>query len=173
MENQPNSKGIILNYGLYFGIVSILISVITYAMGKHLEQGVLSSLIGFGVMILFVVLASKKYKETNNGFMTWGQGVKIGVGTVVIGIIISIIWQQIFINFIEPDFMNQVAEKTRLSLSDAGFNEDQIDAQMEMQAKFQSPLISSALGIAVGAFFGFIISAVSSAIMKKSEEETY
>jgi len=173
MENQANSKNIILNYGLYYGLVSVIIGVITYAMGKHLEQGIVSSIIGFVIMILFIVLASKKFKADNGGFMSWGQGVKVGVGTVVIGVIIAIIWQQIFINFIEPDFMTQMAEKTRQALMDAGMNEDQIEAQMEMQKKFQGPLISSALGIVVGAVLGFIVSAITSAIMKKTEEETY
>ena len=173
MENQANSNNIILNYGLYYGLVSVIIGVISYAMGKHLEQGIVNMLIGLVVMTLFIVLATKKFKTDNGGFMSWGQGVKIGVGTVVVGVIIAIIWQQIFINFIEPDFMTQMAEKTRQTLLDAGLNEEQIEAQMEMQEKFQGPVISSALGIVVGAFVGFIFSAITSAIMKKSEEDTY
>lgn len=173
MENQANSKSIILNYGLYYGAVSVIISLIMYALGKHLEQGIAASAIGLIVMIAFIVLASKKFKTDNGGFMSWGQGVKIGVGTVVIGILIAIIWQQIFINFIEPDFMAQMAEKTRETLLDAGLTEEQIESQMEMQEKFQGPLISAAMGIVVGALVGFIFSAITSAIMKKSEEETY
>ena len=52
-------------------------------------------------------VATKKLKFDNGGFMSWGQGVKVGLGVILIGIIISIIYQQIFQNFIEPDFMEQ------------------------------------------------------------------
>ncbi|MBT7817134.1 MAG: DUF4199 domain-containing protein, partial [Polaribacter sp.] len=38
---------------------------------------------------------------------------------------------------------------------------------------FQTPAISSAIMLAASAFIGFIFSAIISAIMKKSEEETY
>ena len=37
MENQANSKNVILNYGLYLGVASILLSLIIYATGNHLE----------------------------------------------------------------------------------------------------------------------------------------
>lgn len=173
MENQPNSKNIILNYGLYYGLTTIVISVIVYAMGMHLEQGIGSMLLGFVVMAAFIILASKEFKKANNGFMTWGEGVKIGLGTVLIGVLIAVIYQQIFINFIEPDFMAQMTEKTRQTLFDSGFTQEQIDAQMEMQEKFQGPVLMSAFALIGGAFAGFVIAAISAAIMKKSEEETY
>ena len=173
MENQADSKNIILNYGLYYGILSILVSLVTYALGKHLEQGMTSMFVGLAIMIAFIILGIKKFKDDNNSFISWGQSVKIGVGIVVVGVLIAIVYQQIFINFIEPDFMNQMAEKTRQTLFDAGLTTEQIDAQMKMQEKFQGPLISSAMGIVVGALVGFIFSAIIGAIMKKTEEQDY
>jgi len=173
MENQANSKSIILNYGLYYGIVSVILSVILYAMGKHLEQGIGMMVLGFGVMIAFIILGIKKFKSDNGGFLAWGQSLKIGIGIVLIGALIAIVYQQIFINFIEPDFMTQVGEKTRQTLYDAGLTQEQIESQMEMQQKFQGPLISSALTLVGAAFFGFVFSAIAGAIMKKSEEDQY
>ncbi len=63
MENQASSKSVILNYGLYYGVISILISLVVYAMGKHLDQGFSGMLIGLVVMIVFIVLATKKFKK--------------------------------------------------------------------------------------------------------------
>ncbi|RCS27345.1 DUF4199 domain-containing protein [Polaribacter sp. WD7] len=173
MENQANSKGIILNHGLYYGLASVLTSVILYALGKHLEQGLVSSLIGIGIMILFIVLAMKKFKTNNNGFMSWGQGVKVGLGTIMVGVLIAIIYQQIFINFIEPDFMNQLMEVQQQQLTDAGLTEEQIEAQMEMGKNFQGPGMMAAFALLGAAFLGFVFSAITAAIMKKSEEEAY
>ena len=173
MENQANSKNIILNYGLYYGIAGIFLNLIFYALGMHLDPGITGSVLGIGVMIVFIVLATKKFKFDNRGFMSWGQGVKVGLGLILIGIILNVIYQQIFQNFIEPDFMKQALAAGEQKLVDMGYTQEQIDAQMEMSQKFTSPLIQSAFALIGGLFIGFIISAITSAIMKKSEEETY
>ena len=56
---------------------------------------------------------------------------------------------------------------------DGGMSEEQIEASVEMAKKFQNPAITSAVSIVVQAFFGFIISAIGGAIMKKTEENEY
>ena len=175
MENQANSKGIILNNGLYYGLILVLISLITYALGIHLDPT--AGYVSLGVLaillIVFPIIGMSKFKKDNGGFMTWGQGVKIGVGIVLIGTLISIIYNQIFSNFIEPDFYAQVEEITRKGLEDAGRTEEQIDAQIAMTSKFQGTLIGDAMGLLFFAFIGFVISAIVSAIKKHTEEDNY
>ncbi|WP_347174662.1 DUF4199 domain-containing protein [Polaribacter uvawellassae] len=173
MENQASSKSIILNYGLYLGIASVLINLVNYAIGDYLKPhwsiGVLSGII----MIVIIVFAYKKFKEINGGFMSWGQSLKIGVGLTVISAIIVIVYQQLFQNFIEPEYMQQMLMVQEQTWTDQGMTSEQIDAAKTMMQKFQGPLISSAIGIVVAAFFGFVVSAITGAIMKKSEEEQY
>lgn len=173
MENQANSKSIILNFGLYYGIGLVLLSVIMYAMGMHLEGGAISPIVMGLVIIATIVLGIKKFKLNNNGFLSFGQAIKIGVGIAVVGTLLSIVYQQIFINFIEPDFMEQVSLKLQQTWVDAGLSEEQIEAQLEMQKKMSGPVISSALGLLFYAFIGFVISAIAGAIMKKTEENEY
>ncbi len=172
MENQVNSKSIILNYGLYLGIASVLISLIMYALGMYLEQNWIAIILSFVIMIILIVLGIKKFKETNEGFLSWGQAVKIGVGIAIISGVISIIYQQIFINFIEPDFMNQMMEIQNQKMLDAGYSEERIDAAKEMSEKMGT-LTDSAMSLIGTAFIGFIISAIAGAIMKESKEEEY
>ena len=173
MEKQASSKSIILNYGLYYGIISVLISVVMYALGQHLEQGMGVMFLGFAVMIAFIILGIKKFKGDNSGLITWGQSVKIGVGIIVIGVLIALVYQQLFINFVEPDFMQQVNEKTLQSLVDSGLSSEQIDAQMGIIKKMQTPLISSAITLAFAAFLAFVFSAIAGAVMKETEGEQY
>jgi NhaP-type Na+/H+ or K+/H+ antiporter len=42
-----------------------------------------------------------------------------------------------------------------------------------MMETFSNPAITAAMGIIGGAFFGFIISAIAGAIMKRTEEDQY
>jgi len=173
MENQASSKNLIINYGLILAAASILLSVSTYAMGAHLKPHWSISVISIVLTAGLIVLGIKKYKEINNGFISWGQGVKIGVGICILSALISAIYQYIFMTFIEPDFMAQAIELQNQTYLDSGMTEEQIEAANEIGEKFQSPGIIMAMSIIGAAILGFIISAIASAIMKKSEEETY
>ena len=173
MENQANSKNIILNYGIYLGIASVLINLVVYATGDYLKPHWSVSVLSGLIMIALIVMANKKFLLDNGGFMSWGQSVKIGVGLTVISALIVIVYQQIFANFIEPDYMQQMLMMQEQTWTDQGMSGEQIDAAKEMMQKFQGPFISSAIGIVVAAFIGFIVSAIVGAIMKKSAEEQY
>ena len=173
MENQASSKNIILNYGLYLGILSILVNLVAYATGNHLPPhwsvGVLSMI----VMVVLIIMGIKKFKTDNGGFMSWGQAVKIGVGMTIISALFSIVYNQLFINFIEPDHMQQLMAIQEQTWVDQGLSSDQIEGAKSMMEKFQGPLISSAIGIVVAAFISFIISAIAGAIMKQNVDEQY
>ena len=98
---------------------------------------------------------------------------KLVVGIAVLAGLINVIYSYIFMNFIEPDFMNQMMEVQNQACIDQGMTEEQIENANEMGKKFQSPGITAAMGIIAYAIGGFIVSAIGAAIMKKSEEEQY
>jgi len=76
-------------------------------------------------------------------------------------------------NFIEPDFMNQMMEIQNKAFLDQGLTEEQVEAANAMTSTFSSPGIMAAIGIISYAIGGFIVAAITAAIMKKSEEENY
>jgi hypothetical protein len=173
MENQIDSKSFIVNNGVTLGVATILISLITYAMGSHLDPHWSISLVSGIFYVGLIVFGIKKFKEANGGFMSWGEGVKVGVGIAIIAGLIVVIYNYIFMNFIEPDLMSQMMEIQNQKFLDQGMTEEQIEAANEMGKSFQTPGIMAAMGIIGYAIGGFIVSAIAAAIMKKSEEETY
>ena len=173
MENQASSKNIILNYGLYLGIASVLINLVNYAVGDYLKPHWSISILSGVLMIVMIVMAFKKFKEINGGFMSWGQSLKIGVGLTVISAVIGIIYQQIFANVIEPEYMQQMMSLQEQAWIDSGMTSDQVEGAKEMADKFKSPFITSAIGLVVAAFIGFVVSAITGAVMKQSAEEQY
>ena len=144
MESQASSKKTILNYGLYYGIASIIVSVIFYALNMHLEQGIASTLIGFAMMIAFIVLAQRQFKLENNNILAFWTAVKIGMGVIMLGSLLYLIYNQVFINFIEPDTMEQAMALQRQKWEEANMTSDQIEAAEDMARRFSGPLISSA-----------------------------
>jgi hypothetical protein len=173
MENQASSKNIIINYGIYYGVISILISLVAYATGTHLPPHWSIQVLNIATMIALIVMGIKKFKTDNGGFMSWGQAVKIGVGLSMISALITIAYNQLFINFIEPDFMQQLMTFQEQTWIDQGLTSDQIEGAKAITEKFSGPVISSAIGLVVAAFFSFIVSAIAGAVMKESAEEQY
>lgn len=173
MENQANSKNTILTYGLYLGVIGIFIHLVFYATGNLIKLGWLTGILGFVAMIVMLVLGIKKHKTDNGGFLTFGEALKVGVGIAVVSAVISAVYTLIFTNIIEPDFQAQMMEIQKQAWIDAGLNDEQIEASEEMASKFSGPAITIPISIVVSAFFGFIISAIGGAIMKKTEEDQY
>jgi len=171
MENQPTpTKSIIINYGVYLGIASILISVLVYALGMQYEQDWKMGSIGIIAMAVIIFLGIKKFKELNSGYLTVGQALKTGVGIALIGGIISVIYSFIFMSYIEPDFMaNTMAKAEQKMIEDfPNLSDDQIEMQIEMMQKFSTPAITSAFALIGSLFFGFVISLISGFIQKSN-----
>ncbi len=173
MESKASSKNVMLNYGLILGVVSILISVISYALGMHLERDWKFGVLGFVAMIVILSMAIKKFKTDNNNLLSFGQAVKVGMGVAIVSSVIVIIYNQIFINFIEPEMMNQLLEVEKAKWVEANMTTEQMEAAEDMFNLFSGAAISSAIAIVASAFFGFIISAIAGAIMKRSAEDGY
>lgn len=173
MENQVNSKSIIINFGLILAGFSIFINLVNYAIGNHLDPHWSITVISILALVALIVFGIKKYKEANNGFLSWGQAVKIGVGIAIISALIGSLYNYVFMNFIEPDFMQQMAEIQNQKMLDQGYTDEQIEAANEMSESFRNPALIAAFGIIGSAIGGFIVSAIAGAIMKKSEEDDF
>ncbi|HSP40019.1 MAG TPA: DUF4199 domain-containing protein [Gillisia sp.] len=171
---KTEAKKFILNYGVLLGILSILLGVITYVTNAHLEPSLITTIVSFAVLIVVIILGIKAFKSENAGYLTLGESLKIGVGIALIGSIFSAIWMLILMNFLEPAYMAQMAEIQREAMIEANptMTDQQINAGMEMAAKFSSPWISIAFIIVGGMFMGLIISLIAGLVMKKENPYT-
>ncbi len=170
METQKlQARKFILNYGLILGIISILISVVMYVMNLYIEKSWIGGVLSFIAMIIIIVYGINEYKKSNGGFLSLGQALKIGVGIALIAGILGTIYQLIFMNVIEPDFMEKMQQMQydQMIENNPNMTQEQIDMAMEMGRKFSSPWITSAISIVASLFFGLIISLIAGLIMKK------
>ena len=173
MENQANSKSVILNYGLYLGLATVTISLVKYAMGALYTQEYYSGILGLILMIVFLVLGIKNYKADNGGFITFGQSVKVGIGVAMIASVISIVYILLLSNVLEPDFAINSIEAQKVMMADSfGMTEGQIEeATKNSLDNFFLSLIGGVL--IINLFIGGIISLIAGAIMKRTEEDQY
>lgn len=169
METQKQSiKNLILTYGFILALLSILISVVKYIMGKHLENGAVDSIIGFILIIALIVYPIVQFKKQNNGFITLSQSLKIGLGVAAVAAIISVIYFVIFANYIEPNFVNDVlsAETSRQMKANPNMSRADLEKGMEMGKGFVLPMLYGGI-IVMNLFLGFIISLITGLVIKK------
>ena len=124
------------------------------------------------ITIVFVVLALKKFKAANDGIMSWGQGLKVGMGMVVISLVISLIYLYLFSNVIEPTFKEDALARSLQQLQETDYSQDIIDNQMKLADEYFYVFMYG-FAVAISLFVGFVISAITAAIMKKTDPNSY
>ena len=122
-------------------------------------------------MIGVIMFGIYKFREANGNKLTISEAIKVGIGISLIGAIIGIVYQMIFINLIEPDFMANMmeAQKMEMITQNPNMSQEEIDKAVSMMEKFSGPFLSAAIGLIGGLFLGLIISFIGGLILKKEE----
>ena len=169
MTSKIASKNTILNYGLLLGVISVSMSIVLYTQNKHLEQNQTMGLISI-LFILFAILFGIRSFAKNNP-LSFGEGLKIGIGITVVGAVIITIYNYIFSHYIEPDFMNQMSAVQQKAMEDSGqLTTEEITARIEKLKEGADSFITPAIGIVFSAFLGFVFSAVITVVFIKINE---
>ncbi len=173
MENQqnPSRKSVMTNYGLFLGILSIILSVLNYAFGNAYEPHWSINVLGILIMIVVVVLGIKKFKESNGDLLSLGQALKTGIGIAMLGALIFLVYFYVFAKFIEPDFITRTTEINleKTLESNPNISQDALDAQENMTKKYFFAFSFGFILIA-NLFIGFIVSLIAGLVMQKKEE---
>lgn len=174
MTNQNESPKVsvfmnALKYGLYTGVAFILVSLLFFAL--DLDTNSWLNTLTYVILIVGIILATLNYRnKLNGGYISYGKAVLTGFYvSIIVGVIMAIyIW--IFYSYINPDGLKEIMDFTEQKLAEAGLSDEMIDQQMKMSSRFmQMPLlnISTLVGMA---FWGTIISLITSAFLKKQDD---
>jgi zinc transporter ZupT len=166
---KPSTARIALKWGLISAIAVIIFSTVIW-ITEFWRNGWASNLT-FLLLIPVLVMAYKEFKEANNGFMSFGEGLGLGVLLSGVSAIISGIFSYIYMNFIDNTFMSKMIDFQREQMTEKGLTDEQIDQSMQMIQKFTSPGLAFIFGIIGWLVVGFIFSLIVTAIMRKSKPE--
>ena len=172
MENQkPKTGKFALNYGLILGVLFIILTCALFAMDMHYKGGMSVLLVSLLLMLGVIIYALMQFKKANGGFLSFGEGLKVGMGLCLVGGIISILFNLILSNVIDPEMMTKQLEYGRMQMEEAGIAQEQIEAQIEMSEKFPGPGMQVTFGLIFIIFTGFVLSLIPTLIMKNEEIE--
>lgn len=158
-----------VTYGLYYAILSIVITVIMYITGSMMAKSVqwITSL----VMLATIVLIQLHYRKTLRGSISYGQSLGVAVLSMVFAAIPIAIFTWALYKFIDPGLLDMIRLTAEEQLVEQGLSEAQIDAALTISSKFQTPAILAVSQFFNLPFMGVIIGLISSIFIKKQNPD--
>ena len=173
MLNHPAVKwGLI--YGLFFVVLN---TIFQFVAPKMIFTGAITTILSFAVPIVCMVMAGREIKALQEGFLSFGEGLKNTFLVWAIGSLLVTLHQYVQVNFMDPsliDVQKEVVAETGQWMADMfGMNEEMQDEMNEQLEEAADQLEHQTFGQAIlgwlgGCILGLIISLIVSAIIKKS-----
>ena len=174
MDTQtPSIKSTIINCVLLLGGISVVFQLMLYFLDMHYKNDSTAVIVSLVIMIGVLLYAFIYFKKSNEGFLSLGEALKIGMGVALVSALVGVVYTQILMNFLDPDTLKNSLELNmeNLRIQNPEMPQDALDTARSMQEKMSSPLILTAIQIIFALFFGFIISLIGGLIVKKSRPE--
>ena len=110
------------------------------------------------------------FKKMNEGFISLGEGMKIGMGVTALGSAIGIAYGIFQGSVLDPDTMTKAMDYAieQAIQQNPEIGDEIVGAMEEAFEFFANPLISSSIGMAVSLFFGALISLLTGLALKKN-----
>lgn len=138
MENQPVTPPSVMSVGLRYGsilaAVSIIYTLILVAFGVNPFIQDWKAYVHFIFIIAIVVMAQKYYKDNGDGYMPYGTGFGIAFITIVVSMLIGMIFNVIYVKFVDTGAMEAMYDKIRMDMEEKGQGA-QADMAIEMTRK--------------------------------------
>lgn len=169
MEEQTNELSttrVGLKYGLFTGVASLGYSTLLSLL--RLQNDSFLSLLTIGLVVAGIVYAMKEYKNANEDYMTFSQG--LGIGTVVSAIygLLSGVFTLIYFQFINTTELLKLRQEMILQYEKNGMEDEMINQLMPWIEWLTSSGSLFVFGVVGNLFFGFLLSLAISAIMAKN-----
>lgn len=168
VTTPPSILKVSVRYGVIMALISIVFTLLIIVMGQNpYENSWWRGLISVAITVVVIILAQKYYKDNGDGFMTYGQGFGIAMLTCVISLVISFIFNLIYMKVVDPGAMDKVMEASRHQMEDRGTPEAQIEMSLDITRKFFWAFFVLGAG-----FFALLLSLIVSIFTQKKKPES-
>ena len=170
LESKGTIKSTVLNYGLIMGGLSVAFTLMLFIMDMHYQNSSIQQWTGLLIMAGSIVFGQIAYKKANDGFISLGEGMKIGIGVVALGSSIGILYGLFQGYVLDPETMTKAMDYAINQAIDQNpeLTDEMIEAIKGAFEFFANPFLSSAIGITVSLLFGSLISLLTEKKKKKN-----
>ena len=169
MEEKNSIWKVALNYGVISGLGLVILSSVWYVTNLTFNQYI--GWLNYVIIIGLVITGTKKQRELDNGFISYGKALGVGSVICIISALLIAIFTYVLYTVIDADLINRLYEaQEQAMMTNPSITDEQIDMAMEITKKYTNPTMIS-IGTFFGiSFMGFIISLITSAVLKKNKE---
>ncbi|MFM7177033.1 MAG: DUF4199 domain-containing protein [Bacteroidota bacterium] len=162
-------------YVLMLAGIQIIISLVIFGLGmdgnQTLQNGVMVATSILTIYICHVHLRDFRDLD-NNGFLTIGEGLTKGFGLGWKSGSITAVYYYLYYKFLNPEFIDKMRILQEMEMEEKGLNQKEIEQAMQFTDMFSNPGMLAAGSFIGSVFFIFILSLISSAILKKENPDS-
>lgn len=177
MEENTDSqlvttRSVGIRYGLIFGMISIFYFLIFVMADLDMSKG-------FGrwgttvIALVIIFLAHKFFKESGDGFMSYGQGIGIGFWTGLTSSVVSSVFTYVYVKFIDDGFVAKIREKAIEDMQAQGQSEEQIEMAMKFVEMFTGAEALLFFGLFIGILTLVIVALIITIFTQKPKPEQF
>lgn len=165
MKNKPTMFQTTLTWGLITGFAGVVYTLILYFSDMMMNKGL--SYVGIIISIIGIYLGTKAYRDQSlGGYISYGKALGTGVMISLFAAIISVVFMILLYTVIDTELVDKMMSMANEKNIERGLSEEQAQQAMEMGKKFFIPFAVIG-GLFFSVLVGFIISLITSAILKK------
>jgi hypothetical protein len=127
-----------MNIGLKYGLISTGVGILIFLVLALMAINPFDNTLGWvriGISIVFIVLAHREFKNSGDGYMSYGQGFMIGLVMAVIGIVVGNLFVWFYTTIIDTGVMELFYDAQREQMASNNMPDDQIDVALEWTRK--------------------------------------
>ncbi len=169
-EIQPKTGKFAMKFGLILGAVGVVLGLMLFLQDAHTQQNSSIQLVSLAITIAVILWALVSFRKANGGLLSISQGLKIGAGIGVIAGIITVVWNLLLANVLDPDFAMTVTQaRIAEAAAENNLSPEMVQQQTEMGVKFF--WIGYPIILIVSTLIGLVVGLIGGLILKKSVEE--
>lgn len=173
MENEyvePASvKKVAMKWGLILGLITVALGMVWQLAGLAGQSW--TGWVNLVPLSVVIYLAHKEFKDTGDNFMSYGQGLGIGMLVSLISGVIGAVFSYIYLSFIDDSMIQQLIDQSYETWEAQGLTDAQIAQGEKFNEFLMTPGVLSISSVIVVVFSGFIVSLIVSAITRNSRPE--
>ena len=168
-ENQPKVGSFSWKYGLILGLIGVVFALMLFFMDAHTERNTAVTIINIALIVVIIFWGITSFRKANEGFLSLGQGVKLGTGIALVGGIVAVVYTMILANVLDPEFTTKVAEIQKAADEAAGKSVQEIQQRYDGTINFF--WISYPFILILNVILGLVTGLIGGLIFKKAKPD--
>ncbi len=168
VKNEIEINSVAYRFGIIAAFSAVFVSILLFILNYEFHG--LLKWMPIIVFLIILLVAQKQIVKMNSSYaFSFGKLFKVGFIISIIAAIGMLIYFNIYIQLINPDFADKILEISRTEMAKNGLNDEQIEKGIEMTHKFISPTFMMVMSFISSILFGSITSAIGAAIFKNEK----